>query len=389
MAQSFSRIPSRSFSWFFIAAFSLALICGLLEALETLVLSTKLGMLGWKTGNSVQVLIAAPAVYALIYPDRSRAVRGYFRALERNGVGCGDGLGAAGPVWVFRHHAARSLVLAVCLPHARPWARNRAHPRVSGRPGGVGTPFDPVGHATGDCGSIVAIGGIAIARHREQTAVKSLPAAPAGAPNVLLLVMDTQRADHLTPTDIPEPQHRVWRSLAAEGTIFTWASSSAVTTLPSHSSMMTGRLVQEHGAGSGGRLFLDRRFPTLAEQLRAKGYLTGGFVANTYWTGRHTGLNRGFIHYEDFYSSPMDALARTVLGRHLAYDLFPRFGQIDIPGRKRASQVKEELLHWVDANPGHPFFRIPELLRRSRALSAGQGLRRPLLLGAKLGRAAS
>lgn len=356
MAQSSSRIPSRSFSWFFIAAFSLALICGLLEALETLVLSTKLGMLGWKTGNSVQVLIAAPVVYGLIYLIAAVP----FAVIS---VLWGGMAWDAAMVWallVLFGYSATTLLGAWFSPFAclmlglglatvltRGYlARREAWGHRLTRwamPLAIAVP-------------IVAIGGIATARHREQTAIKSLPAAPAGAPNVLLLVMDTQRADHLTPYGYTRATTPRLASLAAEGTTFTWASSSAVTTLPSHSSMMTGRLVQEHGAGSGGRLFLDHRFPTLAEQLRAKGYLTGGFVANTYWTGRHTGLNRGFIHYEDFYSSPMDALARTVLGRHLAYDLFPRFGQIDIPGRKRASQVKEELLHWVDANPGHPFF---------------------------------
>ena len=59
MAQSPS---SRPLSWFFSAAFSLALLCGLLEALEALALSTIPGMLGWKTGNSVRALIAAPVV---------------------------------------------------------------------------------------------------------------------------------------------------------------------------------------------------------------------------------------------------------------------------------------------------------------------------------------
>ena len=353
MAQSPS---SRPLSWFFSAAFSLALICGLLEALETLALSTKPGMLGWKTGNSVQVLIAAPVVYAIIYLMAALP----FALVSR--IWTGKAWDAV-MVWVllalfgyaastllrawFSEFAALMLGLGLASVLTRGYLANREpwgdRLRRWAIPLAIAIP-------------IIAIGGIAIARHREKLAVRALPSAPAGSPNVLLLVMDTQRADHLTSYGYPRPTTPRLARLAAEGASFTWASSPAVTTLPSHSSMMTGRLVQEHGAGSGGRLFLDGRFPTLAEQLRSRGYLTGGFVANTYWTGRHTGLNRGFIHYEDYYSSPMDAFTRTVLGRHLAYDVFPRFGRIDIPGRKRAGAVKEELLHWVDANPGRPFF---------------------------------
>ena len=356
MAQPSLRSTARPFSWFFIAAFSLALICGLFEALETLLLSTKPGMLGWKTGNSIQVLIAAPVVYALIYLIAAVP----FAVISRLESGIAWDAAMVWSLLVLFGYSATTLLRAWFSPFASLMlglglATGLTRLYLAGRelwgerlsrwavPLAIAVP-------------IIAIGGIALARHQEKTAVKSLPAPPAGAPNVLLLVMDTQRADHLTPYGYPRSTTPRLASLATEGTTFMWASSSAVTTLPSHSSMMTGRLVQEHGAGSDGRLFLDHRYPTLAEQLRARGYLTGGFIANTYWTGRHTGLNRGFIHYEDFYSSPMDALTRTVLGRHLAYEVFSKFGQIDIPGRKRAGQVKQELLRWVDANPGHPFF---------------------------------
>jgi arylsulfatase A-like enzyme len=120
--------------------------------------------------------------------------------------------------------------------------------------------------------------------------------------------------------------------------------------------MMTGRLVGEHGAGVNSRLFLDRRFPTLAEEMRAAGYLTGGFIANTYWTGRHTGLNRGFIHYEDYYGNLADGFTRTVLGRAIAYRLLPLFGRVDIPGRKHAGDLGREVLGWLDRHRGRPFF---------------------------------
>src|SRR4029453_3353295 len=203
MAQSSSRTPSRPFSWFFIAAFSLALICGLLEALETLVLSTKLGMLGWKTGNSVQVLIAAPVVYALIYLIEA----GPFPVIS---VLWGGMAWDAAMVWtllVLFGFSATTLLGAwfspfACLMLGLGLATVLTRGYLAGR--------ETWGHRLSRWAMplaiaipIVAIGGIFIPRHRERTAVKSLPAAPAGAPNVLLLVMDTQRADHLTPYGYP------------------------------------------------------------------------------------------------------------------------------------------------------------------------------------------
>jgi arylsulfatase A-like enzyme len=102
--------------------------------------------------------------------------------------------------------------------------------------------------------------------------------------------------------------------------------------------------------------YLDSRYPTIAEVMRDNGYATGGFVSNTYWCGRQTGLHRGFIRYEDFYGNFGDAIARTAIGRRLAYDVMPRFGIDDIPGRKRAAEINADLLGWIDGMQGRPFF---------------------------------
>ena len=65
--QSPQKALCRSVGWFIAAAVSLALASGLCEALVSLALSTLQGILGWKTGNSVKVLFAAPAVYLLLF----------------------------------------------------------------------------------------------------------------------------------------------------------------------------------------------------------------------------------------------------------------------------------------------------------------------------------
>jgi arylsulfatase A-like enzyme len=120
--------------------------------------------------------------------------------------------------------------------------------------------------------------------------------------------------------------------------------------------MFTGRPLHEHRAGIVGSRFLDGRFPTLAEALRDRGYATGGFIANTFWTGRHTGLARGFVHYEDFYGNVADAVIRTVLGRVVTFEVLPKVMTLEIPGLRRAATVNEGLLRWVDRVDDRPWF---------------------------------
>jgi arylsulfatase A-like enzyme len=355
-AQSLQKRPRRSVSWFIAAAVSLALASGLCEALVSLALSTLQGILGWKTGNSVKVLFAAPAVYLLLFLPVSvlfalldRVFRS--RWLEMVMIFGFVTLLGVSVTTLMRpwFSASASVILGLGLGSVAV----RIYAEDSSRWGAAlvkGVPWL--------AGLVLLIGviGVGSATLGERFAIGNIPEAAASAPNVLLIVMDTQRADHLTPYGYDRPTTPRLARLASEGTRFTLATSSAATTLPSHSSMMTGHEVGEHGAGVNGRLFLDHRLPTLAEQMRAAGYLTGGFVANTYWTGRHTGLNRGFIHYEDFYGSITDGFTRTVLGRAIAYGVLPKLGRTDIPGRKRAGDVNRELLRWLDRRTDHPFF---------------------------------
>ena len=191
---------------------------------------------------------------------------------------------------------------------------------------------------------------------RERLAMRALATAAAERPNVLVLVLDTQRADHLSSYGYERPTTPRMDRLAAQGALFENAFASSSWTLPTHASLFTGRYPQEHRAGVMRRPWLDGRFPTLAEVLRASGYATGGFVANGFWCGRQTRLHRGFIRYEDFYHSLGDAVARTSLGRRLAYDYGPRFGFIDVPGRKRAELVNAQFLRWVNQVGDRPFF---------------------------------
>ena len=189
-----------------------------------------------------------------------------------------------------------------------------------------------------------------------------LPDAPRNTANVLLLVMDAQRADHLSLYGYRRRTSPRLDSIAGEAIVFDKAIASSSWTLPTHATLFTGRLPFEHRAGMMRRPYLDGKFPTVAEVLQRQGYATGGFVANTFWAGRQTRLDRGFIHYEDFYGNFGDAIARTVLGRQLAYGVLPRFGFVDIPGRKRADEINRDLLTWLKDVGGRPFFAFVNYL---------------------------
>ena len=203
----------------------------------------------------------------------------------------------------------------------------------------------------------LAAGGVWLATTlRERQAIRALPSAPDSSPNIILLVMDTQRADHLSMYGYSRPTSPNLDRIAAGSWTFENAVSNSSWTLPSHATMMTGRQLHEHRAGIGKRVFLDNQYPTIAELLRSRGYATGGFVANVFWCGRRTGLNRGFIHYEDYFGHLGDAVARTVLGRWITYRAIAAFRKQDIPGRKSAADINRSMLRWIDRLGGRPFF---------------------------------
>lgn len=182
------------------------------------------------------------------------------------------------------------------------------------------------------------------------------PSRGANMPNVLLLVIDTQRADHLSTYGYSRKTTPRLDELAGEGVLFEQAHSSSSWTLPSHASLMTGRSPHEHRAGDPFRPFLDNRYPTLAEAFRQAGYVTGGFVANTYWAGRQVGLDRGFIRYEDHLRTVDDALFKPVLGRRFSWNVAPKFGWVNLPARQRADALNAHLLEWIDDAAERPFF---------------------------------
>ena len=189
-----------------------------------------------------------------------------------------------------------------------------------------------------------------------QRHVSALPASPTPAPNVLLIVWDTVRTSHLSLYGYGRrttPNLEKWAETSA---IFDRAASTSPWTLPSHASMFTGRWPQDLAANWDTPL--DGTHQTLAEVLSARGYLTAGFVANTYYCSHELGLARGFAHFEDFVVSPQELLISSTLVRTIANSgAFRRLiGFHDNIPRQNAAAITDHFLKWQATTDGRPYF---------------------------------
>lgn len=102
-------------------------------------------------------------------------------------------------------------------------------------------------------------------------------------PNIIFVVWDTVRADHLSLYGHQRRTTPFLDEWAQGARIYEDCISVGSTTVPSHSSMFTGLLPSEHGTSNETSTYvLDDKFDTLAEQLRAAGYSTYMFSANPF-----------------------------------------------------------------------------------------------------------
>ncbi len=190
---------------------------------------------------------------------------------------------------------------------------------------------------------------------QEQLAVAQLPPAEPGLPNVLLVVVDTLRADHLSSYGYSRPTSPTLDRISREGVLFENAIAPSSWSPPSHASLLLGRRVSEHKV-DGMEPLLDTKYPSLAEEMALSGYVTGGFSANLLWVTTRSGFARGFIHYEDYFTNVTDMINRTVFGKEMLNRLVSATGYRNLPGRKAARDINLSLLSWLDNRGKRPFF---------------------------------
>ena len=223
----------------------------------------------------------------------------------------------------------------------------------------------------------------------EYRALAALPPPEPGAPNILLVVLDTVRAHSMSLHGYQletTPRIAEW---AQRGVCFERAVAPSSWTLASHATFFTGHMPHEmfrdwrrmHNVPW--QLPMDEQFPTLAELLAGQGYRTGGFVANWTYCDRVYGLARGFAHYEDqlvFSDHGISAqqflncayipgLAATEIYKPRVHDAPAGTPGPDIkldPGleqtlhahvsRKEAPRVNRDFLSWAEKDKTRPFF---------------------------------
>jgi len=188
----------------------------------------------------------------------------------------------------------------------------------------------------------------------EKIVISDLPVPASDLPNIVVIVVDTLRADHLSSYGYDRPTSENIDKLAREGVLFENAYSTAPYTLPSHASMLTGLYSFSHQAYDNP---LDDKYPTIGETLQDLGYRSAAFSANVSTFNRSNGFERGFIHFEDHYRSIGDMIRNTVYGRFFEYYvLYKLVGYQDELGRMSATDINNSALRWINSQKDGPFF---------------------------------
>lgn len=190
----------------------------------------------------------------------------------------------------------------------------------------------------------------------ERVKTSNLPTAASEAPNVIVIVVDTLRADHLSSYGYERDTSPFMDSLAAEGVRYENAIAPSSWTQPVHASMLTGRYTYETHAETQP---LDDTYPTIGEVMQANGYRTGAFSANTLFFTRRQGHGRGFLHFEDNYQSVPDAFLNSSLYGFLFdfYGLRKALNYEGVPTRVLATDINDSVLRWLDKDD-KPFFVV-------------------------------
>ncbi|MGZ5381730.1 MAG: sulfatase-like hydrolase/transferase, partial [Thermoanaerobaculia bacterium] len=157
--------------------------------------------------------------------------------------------------------------------------------------------------------------------------------------DVVLVTVDTWRADAAGFAGHPRLKTPAFDRFAAKGRVFTQARAHNVVTLPSHANILTGLLPFQHGLRDNAGARLRPGVPTLAGQLKERGYATGAFVSSFPLDSRW-GLSRGFDVYDDRYGKGTDT------------------GQFMFPERRGVDTVAAALDWWRKQAPGKRFLWV-------------------------------
>jgi choline-sulfatase len=185
-------------------------------------------------------------------------------------------------------------------------------------------------------------------------AVSAAIAAGAQSPNVVLISLDTFRADRLSPWGGPADLTPNLNALAARGSSFTSCFAPAPLTLPSHATVLTGAFPELTGLKDNGFGTLAAGVPTLAEVMASRGYATAAVVSAPV-LARQYGLSKGFAVYDDALGQAVYRPGDEVTDRAIAQLRAPRKGPLFL------------FVHYFDAH--FPYNSPPAFARRTKNAS--------------------
>jgi arylsulfatase A-like enzyme/tetratricopeptide (TPR) repeat protein len=195
---------------------------------------------------------------------------------------------------------------------------------------------------------ILALAALAIVACHHETTSPVLR----GKRDVILVTIDTLRADAVGYSGNTRVKTPFLDRLAAGGVVFTNAHAHNVVTLPSHVNILTGLYPYQHGVHDNAGFHLDPKNETLATMLRRAGYTTGGFIG-AYPLDARYGLNAGFDVYDDNYGKGAASLDFTNQER-------PAGAVLDAAARWWRSNEGKPRFLWVHLYDAHAPYRPPE-----------------------------
>lgn len=155
--------------------------------------------------------------------------------------------------------------------------------------------------------------------------------------NVILITLDTTRADHLSCYDADQVQTPNLDALAAAGTIFERCISQVPLTLPSHTTILSGSYPAFHQVRDNGAFVVPEGLELLSETLQQRGFATSAFIS-AYVLHRKWGLNRGWDYYGDSFR-------------------FSKLKTVSLSNiQKLAGDVLPEVEAWLEKNGQRKFF---------------------------------
>lgn len=172
----------------------------------------------------------------------------------------------------------------------------------------------------------------------------------ANRPNIVLVTLDTTRADYLGCYGHPWIQTPSVDRVAAEGVIFDTAIAQAPSTAPSHCSIMTSVYPFEHGAENGKPM--KSGLPTLADVLQAHGYETIAFTSSTTTRSVNSRLQQGFQRYVDSLVPWSTVFGSDDFQNLILFYLLGVAENSQIPG----NVVTDRAIDWLSARKPGPFF---------------------------------